>query len=146
MNIFVTVGSGGFDALIRAADLLPYKMVCQIGDGSCVPRNARWFRTSPSLTRWYRWADVIVTHGGAATVFEALAHGKKVIVVPNTQRSDRHQEELAQELARRNHLVLCDDLRELLPMIAALKDRALTPYAPACCTIPDVIDAFLEAA
>ena len=52
-----------------------------------------WFE---NLETMIREVDLVITHAGAGNVFELLEIGSKpFIVVPNTQRSDKHQTELA---------------------------------------------------
>ena len=144
MKVFVTVGSGGFDALVREADKLDCEVVCQIGKGAYAPGKQQWFRVCPSLEPWYDWADVIVAHGGAGTLLETVGHGKKVIAIPNTERSDRHQEELVEELARGNVLVRCATVADLPSALSTIGQKKLAAYVPPKCGIPDVIHAFLQ--
>src|SRR5947209_11093294 len=53
LMIFVTVGTTDFDALVRRIDELApslgEEVLCQIGKGSYLPRNCRYFRYAPSL-------------------------------------------------------------------------------------------------
>lgn len=144
MKVFVTVGTGSFDALVREADRLDCEVVCQIGKGAYAPGKQQWFRVCPSLEPWYEWADVVVTHGGAGTMLEALARGKKVIAVPHPGRTDRHQEELAGELAQHAFLILCPTVRELPATVAKAALQEVVPYNPPVCRIPELIHAFVR--
>jgi beta-1,4-N-acetylglucosaminyltransferase len=144
MKVFVTVGTGGFDALVREADRLDCEVVCQIGRGAYAPKKQQWFRVCPSLEPWYEWADVIVAHGGAGTLLEALARSKKVIAVPHPGRTDRHQEELVEELARGNVLVRCATVADLPAALRAINQQKLAAYVPPPCAIPELIHAFVR--
>ena len=102
MRIFVTVGTGRYDALVRAIDRLPdLDCTLQIGSGRYEPRHHPFFRFKPDLTQDLQAHDLIVTHGGAASLFEILAAGRKTIAVPNLDRSDPHQAEIVERLALR---------------------------------------------
>ena len=75
MSVFVTVGNGKFDTLVRMIDSLCKKkmildhVVVQIGKGTYIPNYCDWFRFAPSLDSYYDEADIVVSHGGAGTVF-----------------------------------------------------------------------------
>jgi UDP-N-acetylglucosamine transferase subunit ALG13 len=146
MKVFVAAGTGSFDALIREADALPHDVVCQIGGGTYAPKRQQWFRTCPSLEPWYDWADIIVTHAGAGTMLEALAHGKTVIAVPNLQRTDAHQHELLNELAAQDAVTPCRTVRDLPKTITLSTGKPRKKYLPPQCSIPAVINSFLRGA
>jgi UDP-N-acetylglucosamine transferase subunit ALG13 len=143
MRVFVTVGTGCFDELIRKVDRLAVEAVCQIGQGVYVPRNHQWFRIQKGLRRWYYWADVIVAHSGGGTLFEALPLGKRIIAVPNLHRTDAHQRELAEEFARKG-LVLKSSVQELPRLLQTVQDIPRKRYSASRCMIPNVIHRFLE--
>ena len=138
-NVFVTVGTTSFDALIRAlddhsvVDVLRDKgyssLTLQIGRGTYAPRNiiplgasravlggapgtsgefvVECFDFRPSLEQAMRDADLVVSHAGAGSVFEALGLRRPLLVVVNETLMDNHQVELAEELAGRGHLRWC---------------------------------------
>jgi beta-1,4-N-acetylglucosaminyltransferase len=144
VKVFVAVGTGKFDELIKAVDALDVEAICQIGQGAYTPKNHRWFRMKPSLDALYRWADVIIAHAGGGTLFEVLPLGKKVIAVPNQHRTDRHQYELLNELSRRNVLIPCRTVRDLPRTITAARKIRLDAYVPERCNVDNVIHTFLE--
>ena len=47
-------------------------------------------------------------HEGAGTILDAMRLGLPLIVVPNVQLLDNHQEELAQELQRQGYVKASD--------------------------------------
>ncbi|CAM9222825.1 unnamed protein product [Hapterophycus canaliculatus] len=122
-HVFVTVGTTKFDPLIEAIDnaaLLSSlsskgftSLTAQIGHGRHVPifpvdpqatMDCQWYRFKPTLHEDMASADVVVSHAGAGSVMEALGLGKALVVVVNDALMDNHQQELAEALARRNHL------------------------------------------
>lgn len=117
MNILVTVGTTPFDSLIRAADEHisneENAVICQIASGRYTPRNHSFFTHSETFQEFVAQADLVITHGGAATIFELLEQGKKIVVVPNLVRIDKHQLELARYIEANNYGVVCDDLNKL---------------------------------
>eukprot|EP00002_Diphylleia_rotans_P008888 TRINITY_DN18869_c0_g1_i1.p1 TRINITY_DN18869_c0_g1~~TRINITY_DN18869_c0_g1_i1.p1 ORF type:complete len:165 (-),score=32.01 TRINITY_DN18869_c0_g1_i1:116-610(-) len=120
MSVLVTVGSTSFDALIkkvndpRFGEILSSqgltRISIQYGRGSEEPRwrcdamECKAFRFTPSLQSELESADLIVSHAGAGTVLEALALGKRLIVVVNDELMDNHQIELALQMQRDGHL------------------------------------------
>jgi UDP-N-acetylglucosamine transferase subunit ALG13 len=90
MNVFVTTGGmNPWDDMIRYIDTLKYvgylncDIRMQIGDGHYKPKHCEWFRYDVSLDDHYKWADVVVSHGGAGTIIECVKRNKKLIVLEN---------------------------------------------------------------
>ena len=91
-------------------------------DGQFLPLE--WFRFAPTLEEHMRSAALVVSHGGAGSIMEALALGKPLVVVANDALMDNHQEELAAALASRGHLAMsatCGDLAATLRSIVSLQ-------------------------
>lgn len=96
--IFVTVGmhSQGFDRLIFSVDSLAEKFeeefFIQIGNSKYVPRNAEYcaFLNQSDYYVLLEKAKIVITHGGAASITQALSCGKKVIIVPRLRRFSEH--------------------------------------------------------
>lgn len=111
--ILVTVGTHElpFDRLVRAARRLPGELVVQRGTSSLEVPGARvepWLEPS-ALRRLMAEAEVVVCHGGPATIREALEAGRVPVVVPRRRRYgehvDDHQVAFARRMAHRVHLV-----------------------------------------
>src|SRR5688572_15053114 len=96
-KVFVTVGTTPFPSLVRFFDMPSNacEVVIQHADSSSVLNYAKGFPFAPSLRDWQEWADVVVTHAGAGSVYELLERGQKAVVIPNLDRSDKHQLDLA---------------------------------------------------
>lgn len=106
MKIFVTVGTTPFDGLIRFCDKVlwrKYDFTLQIASGNYQPTNCQWFRFSEDIDDYLVGSDLVITHGGAASVFSLLRRNIPTVVVPNTERLDGHQVELCNYLARNNY-------------------------------------------
>lgn len=70
-------------------------------------RSAAFFKKA-EFDELFQKADLIITHGGAGSMFEAISAGKKTIAVPRLvqygEHIDDHQVELTEELARLGYL------------------------------------------
>lgn len=50
-----------------------------------------WFEFTPSLAQLMAAADLVISHAGSGSVFEALAAGKALVAVPNAALMANHQ-------------------------------------------------------
>jgi len=147
-NIFITVGTGKFDELIRSIDLLiselKLKVIAQIGNGGYIPKNCKFFRYKPSLREEYKKARIIVSHGGAGTTFEILSMGKKLVSIANLERTDVHQEEILKELSKQGYLIWCDNLEKLGECIKKAEHYKFKKYKKPKNLIAKKIEEFLS--
>lgn len=114
MKIFVSVGNTHYNNLIKAIDeqLSPseFEVTIQLADGNFLPKNHRYFRLTDNISKYFDDADIIIAHAGAGTVFQLLEENKKVVVVPNNERLDDHQLDLAQYVEENQFACVCYDL------------------------------------
>jgi beta-1,4-N-acetylglucosaminyltransferase len=114
MRILVTVGTSPFDRLISMIDekvsSKTYDITCQISSGNYIPKHHQHFRFSDAFRLKIQQSDIIITHGGAGTVFQLLEMNKKIIVVPNLDRIDNHQLDLAEFIQSNNYGIICRDI------------------------------------
>ena len=147
--IFVTVGSGDFDALVRAMDALAPKLdlpvVMQIGVGRYEPQHATWFRHAPSLAPYYERAALVVSHGGVGTTLEVTRRGLPLVGVDNPDRYDQHQQDLLSYLDEKGHLIWCRDLSQLDEAIRRARASTFVPFSPPPLALHLIVDAFLQA-
>ena len=135
--IFVTVGSTEFDPLVKEMDKFAKgsreKVVCQIGPkGTYIPKKCGYFRTKLDIAKELEKAEVVITHGGAATIFEALGMGKRVIAVCNPKMKKDHQEDIVDVLAKEG-LIIKGELGKLKKAMGSKKK--LKPYEKPECRI-----------
>jgi len=150
--IYVTVGTEGFDPLIEKMDELvgedriKDKVVIQSGCGKYIPKNTEHYTiVSPEKQQeFYKMADLIITHGGAGTIYEVLEIGKKMICVENPDVADSHQSDLLGEFSKQGFLVWCKDLEDIDEYIEKIKKIKLKKYNSPKCRIQGVIKEFLE--
>lgn len=83
------------------------------------------FITNDQLTILYNRADLIVTHGGAGSVFQAIKANKKTLVVPRLEKYhehvDDHQLQLAKKLADLGYLQVFYDGDDFQKIFANLQ-------------------------
>ncbi|WP_281544098.1 PssE/Cps14G family polysaccharide biosynthesis glycosyltransferase [Grimontia sp. SpTr1] len=115
-NILVTVGTYSFDSLIRKVDHIrdaDYNFSIQYGSGEYVPRNHDSFSYSSDFDSQIECSDLVITHAGAGNVYSLLERNKKIVVVPNLQRVDDHQKELALFIESEFLGEVCYDVNEI---------------------------------
>jgi len=129
MKILVTVGSSPFNKLISAVDQFvsndEYTVRCQISAGTYIPKKHKAFRFTSNFIDEIKQADLIITHGGAGTIYQLLELNKKFIVVPNTERIDNHQTDIANYITEKKLGLTCDNLDLLQVFIE--KSTSLPP-------------------
>lgn len=109
-----SVGTTRFDGLVKAVDdLLLSDGLLQIANGEYIPKNNKFIRFTDNLNDLIENADFVISHAGVGVLFESLEKGKKVICVPNMERSDKHQLEIAEELSKRGLVLLVKNLMDL---------------------------------
>ncbi|KAL3152711.1 hypothetical protein ABBQ38_012302 [Trebouxia sp. C0009 RCD-2024] len=152
-TVLVTVGTTKFDALVQAVDSLNVaatlvargytRLVIQKGAGkhqvqTLVPVGSQHHQLSnglqvevfdfaPSLAEYMQAADLIISHAGSGSIFEALRLKKPLIAVPNPVLMDNHQAELADHLARL-HYIIAAKPHTLLHTLQHLSVDDLQPY------------------
>lgn len=91
--------------------------------------EVEWFRFKREFAAVIAGADLVVSHAGSGSIFEALCAGRKLIVVVNTRLMHNHQRELADRLAQDGYLV-ASDCDGLCAALDELDEDALIPYQP----------------
>lgn len=120
--IFVTVGlhPDGFDRLVQAADEMASwaeeTVVIQRGGTEYTPRSTPYFdfADEAQMQQWLSEARVVVLHGGAGSIINALRSNKPLVVAPRLKRFgeviDDHQLELAEVLSRQGKAIAVMDV------------------------------------
>jgi beta-1,4-N-acetylglucosaminyltransferase len=148
--IFVTVGTGKFEALVKEIDKiapkLKEKVVVQIGSGNYKPKNCEWFKFAPNLQKYYKQANLIIAHGGPGTVFEILDTGKKFVACANRDRTDpQHQVEFLEAISKESaSLLYCEDIQNLLSYIIKARKFKFKKYQKPTCWIGDETAKFIN--
>lgn len=127
MKILVTVGTTSFDSMIEAADkcaakLDDHQFTFQIADGRYIPQYGDYFNFSDSISDYYSQSDGIITHAGAGSTYKLLELRKKIIVVPNLDRVDKHQSDIANFLEENNYALVVWKLSNLQEILNSIDD------------------------
>lgn len=131
MKVLVTLGTTRFDELLSAIDKLDIDKQVELtvqGLGIADYAFSSKFEFSSDIQTWYEWADVIVTHAGAGSIYNLLEQGKKIIVVPNTFRKDKHQLDIAKYVEENDYGLVCYDLFSIGSCIEEASKRLIKPY------------------
>lgn len=111
--ILVTIGTGKFEKLVKVADKLAGKLkekiIIQKGNSVYEIKNAEYFEFTDKFEEYVEEARIIISHGGAGTIYGLLEKGKKIIAVTNLDRIDKHQKEILEKLSKENYLIYCED-------------------------------------
>ncbi len=132
MKIFVTVGNTHYNSLIQAIDekLSPqeYDITIQLANGEYTPKNHPYFRYTNQIDKYFEESDLVIAHAGAGTVFELLEEQRRMVVVPNHDRIDDHQLDLAQYLVENNLACVCQDFDRISEAITKAKNAEFETY------------------
>jgi UDP-N-acetylglucosamine transferase subunit ALG13 len=144
--IFVTVGSIGFDSLVRQVDEavgrgdISAEVILQVANGRYAPVHCEYFRTAPGLDPYYRRADLVIGHGGTGTTLEIVERGLRLISVSNPSMIDNHQREFLEMLEARGFTTYCRELLDLPALIRSALAKPPPPPADITCFFRTVID------
>lgn len=133
--IFVTVGMHyrGFDRLVKKMDeiapSLDEEVVMQIGNAEYLPKNvyAVKFLDNNNMKGYYNDASLIISHGGAGTLIEAISAQKPLIIVPRMKQYgeviDDQQNELAMALSEIGLVKVVYDTEKLAATISSIRSQ-----------------------
>lgn len=128
-SVFVTVGTTKFDELIafatnentlKALKCKGYtSMKIQIGNGKFIVKPSNIIEITSYKFKQDIGPDIcssnlVISHGGAGSIMQALDYKKPLLVVVNEELMDNHQYELAEKLYEEKYLYyttcknLCD--------------------------------------
>ncbi len=131
MKIFVTVGTTKFDALVEFLDKnldQSYEVLFQISDGNYIPKNFPYIIYSDAINTLYNEYDYIITHAGAGTIYKLLDLNKKIIVVPNLDRIDQHQTDIADFVDTNGYAISCNDFKDIPHALEVLPKKKFNQY------------------
>ena len=132
-NVLITVGTTKFNSLISYLDqnlsrVDGCKFKFQIANGTYIPVNYDYVRFSDNFIEWYKSADIVITHAGAGTIYKLLNMGKKILMVPNLERRDKHQVEIAEYLHIKGHALWCKCYDEIIENLNNIHNLSFLPF------------------
>jgi beta-1,4-N-acetylglucosaminyltransferase len=134
MNVFVTVGTTEFSKLIESVDYIigqlpKYNVEAQIGMSKFIPKNIKYYKYTDDINSCIEWADIVITHGGAGTVYQLLERNRRIIVVPNPNVRANHQVEIANFVSKNNYGTALFDTNHLLDALLECENENFKQYA-----------------
>ena len=122
----------GFNRLIEAVDKIAERMdeeiIMQIGESTCTPKNAKYFRytSSDEIEHLYKASRIVICHAGVGSILTALKFNKLIIIVPRRkifgEHIDDHQIEIANKLKGTCGIKVVYDLETLEDAIEKSND------------------------
>lgn len=157
--IFAAAGSQKFpfDRLFRMLDQLAeenegqYTIFAQTGCSDYLPKHysAERFLDKESFDRRIAGCDVLITHGGVATIVEALKHQKPIIVVPRLakykEHVDDHQIQIAESFQEQDFVIMYREGDSLSELVRRAQKRSVSRYVSRRETVLAAIRDFLDA-
>lgn len=137
MNILVTVGTTRYDKLIAqvaslasSSEMSEHVFFCQRADGLSFPEtdNYKEMDYIPYIEKRYPEFDLVITHAGAGSIFSLIDNGKKIIIVPNLDRIDKHQADIAQYMGEHDYSIICWDVNKLGSLIKKAINFQIKPF------------------
>ena len=131
MKVLVTVGTTRFDSLISAVEhsliLNQHEVLVQCAEGL---QSERYNCTKfiENIDEAYCSADLVITHAGAGSVFRLLECEANILVVPNLERQDDHQNELARFVDENQYGLVCYDVEQLDTVLQQATTFRAAPY------------------
>ena len=134
MNIFITVGTTPFDDLIRICDetlgAYGYNIKAQISDtATYIPTSFDSFTYDSKIISYYDWADIIVSHAGAGTFYQLMELGKKVILVPNLELKDGHQNDICTYAHNNNYACVLEQIEDIKEVLKKIQRHQFNHYS-----------------
>lgn len=131
MKIFVTVGTTRFDSLTHFIGGDPFfrehDCVLQVGPGGQKLADFECFEYTDQINDYYAYADVVITHAGAGSIYQLLSMRKSIVIVPNIDRLDTHQIDIANFMHTNLHAI---SVRNLAELSDAVQQAAATVFRP----------------
>ncbi|MBR2793507.1 MAG: hypothetical protein IKE16_02580 [Solobacterium sp.] len=156
--IFVTLGTNDkpFDRLITAvekaveAGTITERVVVQSGFTKYESKRIEIF---PYIDRnqfadYMNQADLIVTHGGAGTIFTALSLGKKILGAARRkdlgEHVNDHQTQLLEAFEKDGYLIYMKDLGDITPYLEQAKTFEPRPYVSSRDDMVNLIETWID--
>lgn len=105
------------------------QVIMQIGHSTYEPKYARWFRyiSESQMKILYSEASLIISHGGAGSIINAIQNKKPLIAVPRLKFYNEHvddqQLEICNKFAQMGYLKTTVNVNELMNLINHIKNE-----------------------
>jgi beta-1,4-N-acetylglucosaminyltransferase len=114
MKYLVSVGTTSFDTLINFLDSSNFQaeFIFQIADGLYIPQNHSYFRFENDIFEKY-CEYVPIIHCGAGSIYSLLEKNVRFLCIPNLERQDKHQLDIARFVDDNRLAIVSRDFSEL---------------------------------
>lgn len=140
--IFITVGTQkfAFDRLIKEVDELASRkeikeeIFAQTGYSEYKPKfiGFKQFLSTQEFDDALDKADLVISHGGTASIVKAIKKNKKVIAVPRlkefNEHVDNHQTEITKLFHDEGHIIEIDNIKQLFQKINSIEEWKPVPF------------------
>lgn len=126
-TILLTTGTTRFDTLVYAVinDSVSFGLNSFIIQSPSIKNieincDCEKFEYVDNIESYVNKCEIIITHAGAGNVYRLLENTsitKKIIVVPNLERKDKHQADLARFIEEKRYAFVCWDVNEIYTAI-----------------------------
>lgn len=156
--IFIMLGTqnNSFHRLLEEIDKLiekgriKEKVIVQAGYTKYESKNMEQFSLIPKteIGKYQEQADLIITHGGGASIVSSLKFGKKVIAVPRKhqygEHVNDHQKDIVEAFSKKGYIIGINDVKELEEAIEKAKTFQPVEYKANNDKILNIIEDFIE--
>ncbi|OZS41298.1 PssE/Cps14G family polysaccharide biosynthesis glycosyltransferase, partial [Photobacterium sanguinicancri] len=118
-KVFVTLGTTVFSSLvneiINISSEVKLNVIIQTPDADNFSSSddVKFVKFVEDVERFYVDCDLVVTHAGAGSIYSLLDMNIPFIAVPNLERADHHQKDIASFLSENNYAKVCNLPTEL---------------------------------
>lgn len=116
MKVLFTVGTTPFDSLCKYLDNNLDKstdITFQIAKAKYKPVNFPFIEYTDDINKLYNESDIIISHAGAGSIYNLLEKEKIIILVPNLERIDKHQNDIAKYMNENNYAISVNSFEEI---------------------------------
>ncbi|MUK65331.1 PssE/Cps14G family polysaccharide biosynthesis glycosyltransferase [Aliivibrio fischeri] len=131
IKFLCTVGTTPFPSLIEYITVNFDNEVNDIFLQSAIKTNTKFIKSVDyvdNIGEYIDNYDVIVTHAGAGSIYSLLELHKKIIVVPNLERDDKHQFDISKYIEENNYGIVCWDINNLKKCIDEIEGLIFDEY------------------
>lgn len=118
--------------------IIKEKVVAQVGVSKYRPKldsdkiQVKDFTSPEEMKYFMENADLVITHGGVATIIEALNNGKKIIAVPRLKKYKEHvndhQLQIIESFNQKGYIIGTNGVEDIQEALNKAKDFTVKKY------------------
>ena len=138
--VFVAVGTQKqsfkrlFDLIEKSKVLEKKEIVAQAGYTKYETSKVTMYDFMPQedIDKYIEKSELVICHGGVGTIFNALKHNKKILIVPRLKKykehKNDHQLEICKELQRCGYLLYLNDGENIDEKLKKMQNSSFKNY------------------